>query len=213
MHAARNRFLLPLKLTGTLSALALALWACNSHPLQAPTPAPEAQTNQNFMLNPAREVDVLFLVDKSPTMRDEQASLAQNFPRFIEVLENIKGGMPDLHLGVITQDMGAGGYEQQMGGLGEVARPSRTTAVACATSPWCRDAPRPTAGSFETWPAPTGPGTATTAARSPRRSPASPRSGRTAAASSSTCSRWSRRSMALCRKTPASSVPTPTWPS
>ena len=93
-------------------ALVLPLLACTSHPLSAPTPAPEGQTNQVFVQSPKREVDILFLVDKSPTMKDEQASLAQNFPRFIEVLEGITGGLPDIHLGVITQDMGAGGLEQ-----------------------------------------------------------------------------------------------------
>ena len=50
------------------------------------------------------------MVDKSPTMKDEQTSLANNFPRFIEVLENIPGGLPNVHIGVITQDIGAGGF-------------------------------------------------------------------------------------------------------
>jgi hypothetical protein len=57
-----------------------------------------------------RAIDIVFLVDKSPTMEDEQAALAANFPRFIEVLETIEGGLPELHLGVITQDVGAGPY-------------------------------------------------------------------------------------------------------
>jgi hypothetical protein len=57
-----------------------------------------------------RDLDLLFLIDKSPTMADEQAGLAANFPRFIEVLSQIEGGLPNLHLGVISQDLGAGGF-------------------------------------------------------------------------------------------------------
>jgi hypothetical protein len=60
-----------------------------------------------------RAIDIVFLVDKSPTMEDEQESLAANFPRFIEVLETIEGGLPELHLGVITQDIGAAPYTDE----------------------------------------------------------------------------------------------------
>lgn len=56
-----------------------------------------------------RDLDLLFLIDKSPTMEDEQAGLTANFPRFIQVLRQIDGGLPNLHLGVISQDLGAGG--------------------------------------------------------------------------------------------------------
>jgi hypothetical protein len=107
MPAAR-----PMILAGLILTLLLTLGGCTSHPLSAPTPLPEGQTNQTFPLNLKREVDILFLVDKSPTMKDEQTALAQNFPRFIEVLEGIQGGLPDIHLGVITQDMGVGGLEE-----------------------------------------------------------------------------------------------------
>lgn len=56
-----------------------------------------------------RDLDLLFLIDKSPTMADEQAGLAANFPRFIEVLSQFEGGLPNVHIGVISQDLGAGG--------------------------------------------------------------------------------------------------------
>ncbi len=56
-----------------------------------------------------RDLDLLFLIDKSPTMTDEQAGLTASFPRFIQVLRQIDGGLPNLHLGVISQDIGAGG--------------------------------------------------------------------------------------------------------
>jgi hypothetical protein len=54
-----------------------------------------------------RKIDILFVIDNSISMRDEQANLAANFPAFIEVLEQIDGGLPDVHLGVVSSDMGA----------------------------------------------------------------------------------------------------------
>ncbi|HWO26180.1 MAG TPA: hypothetical protein VNO30_45950 [Kofleriaceae bacterium] len=55
---------------------------------------------------PNRELDLLFVVDNSPSMLGKQRLLAQSFPRMIEILERVDGGLPDLHLGVITSDMG-----------------------------------------------------------------------------------------------------------
>jgi hypothetical protein len=55
---------------------------------------------------PNRELDLLFVIDDSPSMLGKQRLLAQSFPRMIEVLERVDGGLPDLHLGVITSDMG-----------------------------------------------------------------------------------------------------------
>ena len=34
------------------------LWACNSHPFEQPLPAPEAQTNKIYELNPLRQLDL-----------------------------------------------------------------------------------------------------------------------------------------------------------
>ena len=55
---------------------------------------------------PNRDLDVLFVVDNSPSMAEQQASLAANFTRMIDVLEQLDGGIPNLHIGVVTSDMG-----------------------------------------------------------------------------------------------------------
>ena len=65
---------------------------------------------------PAQELDILFLIDNSGTMYEEQASLAAELPRLLAALGT--GGDPDLpirfeppssiHVGVITTDMGTG---------------------------------------------------------------------------------------------------------
>jgi hypothetical protein len=53
------------------------------------------------------DVDVLFVVDNSNTMEQEQANLAKNFPRFIEKLEQAQLGY---RVGVVSSDLGAGPY-------------------------------------------------------------------------------------------------------
>jgi len=55
---------------------------------------------------PNRDLDILFVVDNSPSMMDEQASLAQNFPRMMDVLSTLDDGLPNLHIGVVTSDLG-----------------------------------------------------------------------------------------------------------
>src|SRR5687767_3990961 len=56
------------------------------------------------MQNP--NLDILFIIDDSPSMSDKQAALAAAFPRMIDVLAQLDGGLPNLHIGVVTSDMG-----------------------------------------------------------------------------------------------------------
>jgi hypothetical protein len=89
-------------------ALATLLCACTAHDLVAPNPMPEQQTDKYVPINPIRKADILFMVDNSISMEQEQDNLARNFPAFIEELRKIEGGLPDLHIGVVTSDVGAG---------------------------------------------------------------------------------------------------------
>jgi len=57
-----------------------------------------------------RAVDLLFIVDNSNSMFQEQENLTRNFPRFMEVLRSLPGGLPDLHIGITTTDLGAGAH-------------------------------------------------------------------------------------------------------
>lgn len=56
-------------------------------------------------------IDILFVIDDSGSMAEEQASLAANFNRFVTVLNQIEGGLPDIHIGVVSTNMGAGGFQ------------------------------------------------------------------------------------------------------
>lgn len=60
-------------------------------------------------VDPIRMLDLLFVIDNSGSMKEEQENLRKNFPAMIESLRRLPGGLPDLHLAVISSDVGAGG--------------------------------------------------------------------------------------------------------
>lgn len=93
---------------GAVVVLPFVLFACNSHELQEPTPMPVAESRQYREVNPIRDVDILFVVDNSNSMGQEQANLARNFPVFMQELQAVEGGLPNVHIGVVSSDMGAG---------------------------------------------------------------------------------------------------------
>jgi len=64
-------------------------------------------------------VDLLFVLDNSDTMANEQQTLSDQFPVMIERITKAMGGMPDLHVGVVTTDLGAGSYTD-LGGCRQV---------------------------------------------------------------------------------------------
>jgi hypothetical protein len=58
-----------------------------------------------------RDIDVLWVIDDSPGMLDVQTNLKNNFPNFINVLNTLEGGLPNLHLGVVSSDVGTQGSQ------------------------------------------------------------------------------------------------------
>jgi hypothetical protein len=68
-----------------------------------------------------RNVDILFVIDDSPSMADKQKNLAENFPKFINVLKSIQGGLPSVHIGVVTSDLGSRGADTVIApGIGRI---------------------------------------------------------------------------------------------
>jgi hypothetical protein len=90
----------------TAPALMFLLWSCTSHRLETPKPAPTGESAQYREINPNRAVDILFVVDNSGSMREEQANLARNFPVFMQELATLQGG--DFRIGVTNTDLGGG---------------------------------------------------------------------------------------------------------
>jgi hypothetical protein len=92
-----------------LAVLVLLATACQSHPLATPQPRPTTESDQVFALDQERKLDLLFMIDNSRSMAEEQQTLRENFPLFMRELAAIPDGLPDLHLAVISSDVGAGG--------------------------------------------------------------------------------------------------------
>jgi hypothetical protein len=80
---------------------ACAFAGCKSQTENLPTRPRFAQTLSN-------QVDVLFMVDNSLGMQALQSMLASNFGAFTQPLRGRATGLPDLHIGVISSDMGVG---------------------------------------------------------------------------------------------------------
>jgi len=53
-----------------------------------------------------RQIDLLFVIDTSPAMTPHLARVAANFAPYMQILETIEGGLPDMHIGVVTADLG-----------------------------------------------------------------------------------------------------------
>lgn len=56
-----------------------------------------------------RDLDILLVVDTSPSMAGEASRLETNLARFVAVLETLEGGMPNLQIGVVSADVAARG--------------------------------------------------------------------------------------------------------
>ena len=90
--------------------------SCTQRTLEALNPCTINGVVQNVPVNPQRAVDLLIVIDDSFSMQQEQAKLAQQVPRLVNLL--LTGGAADptaagtfpaiesLHVGVITPDLG-----------------------------------------------------------------------------------------------------------
>jgi hypothetical protein len=95
----------------SLSAAALGV-GCNARTLSVPTSAGDGSIGgfggvdgRTFV--PVRKADILVVVDDSAETRLMQDNLVRTFPIFINRLMD-PPGLPDLHVAVISTDMGAG---------------------------------------------------------------------------------------------------------
>lgn len=59
-----------------------------------------------------KDIDILFVIDNSASMAREQKNLTRNFPKLIDALRSTKlgGRIPDVHIGVVSTDLGVGPY-------------------------------------------------------------------------------------------------------
>jgi hypothetical protein len=99
---------------GLLIAIA-AVAGCNPRPFgdrpppidPQPDPDPSRPRTSHYLAS-NRNVDLLFMIDDSSSMLLSQDNLMRNFPVLMNTLQDLPGGMPNVHIGVISSDMGAG---------------------------------------------------------------------------------------------------------
>jgi len=85
--------------------------ACINRPMKNATPDPFIGSIISIPQSAERDVDMLFVVDNSGSMAGEQATLRANFPALMTALKNMVGGLPNVHLGVTTTDLGTGMFQ------------------------------------------------------------------------------------------------------
>src|SRR5206468_969159 len=91
-----------------LAAAVPALWACNTRSLEPPIISPTSTYKNTFQETINRKIDILFMIDNSSSMELSQANLVRNLATFMNVLKGLPDGLPDVHIAVVTSDMGAG---------------------------------------------------------------------------------------------------------
>lgn len=55
-----------------------------------------------------RALDIVLVIDDSASMAEHQAKLAANLPRLAWVLENVEGGLPSVHVAVVSASAASG---------------------------------------------------------------------------------------------------------
>jgi len=99
---------------------ALALGACASPQYGNPCPVPEQGTNEQKQAaireclgqigeqvvdtRLRKDVDILFMIDNSPSMSPKQQALASNIPKFIKIIDDTGA---NYHVGIATSDVGS----------------------------------------------------------------------------------------------------------
>jgi hypothetical protein len=92
----------------TLAAALPAFSACNTHRLVVPVPRLSGGADDLYQRVVSRDIDILFMVDDSSSMAPLQSKLTASFPTFMNVLKALPGGLPNVHIGVVSSSMGAG---------------------------------------------------------------------------------------------------------
>ena len=54
-------------------------------------------------------LDLLFVINNSSSMKSMQQKLSEQLPTFMQVLEGMPNGLPNVHIAVVSADMGAPG--------------------------------------------------------------------------------------------------------
>ena len=101
-----------------------------------PSDAGTVVYNLRIPIPPVRKIDLVFVIDNSPSMAAKQQKLAAQFPELITALmDPSTGQLPDLRIAIVDSDMGGCGP-----GNGDGGKFQMPSAAACgitdASKPW-----------------------------------------------------------------------------
>jgi hypothetical protein len=85
--------------------------SCVDRTVEVPTTAPTAAltaATADGSTAPG-DLDVLFMIDNSSSMLEMQSKLAVQLPQFVNALESLPMGLPNIHIAVVSSDLGAPG--------------------------------------------------------------------------------------------------------
>ncbi len=122
MHNINSRYLVANCLAVTIASGGIAtLTGCPEREVADLEPVQVRVETRQIPVTLHRKFDILFVIDNSGSMKEEQDSLTANFANFINVLNAFPGGLPDVHIGVVTSDMGTanGGSAGGCSGYGD----------------------------------------------------------------------------------------------
>jgi hypothetical protein len=110
-------------------AVLLLLAGCPQREVSRVSTVQSKEQEKTIPVEITRDIDILFVIDNSGSMKDEQDSLIANFPNFIGFLQTIEGGLPNVHIGIVSTDMGANAgiqnCEQPQGDQGNLQATAR----------------------------------------------------------------------------------------
>lgn len=86
----------------SLAVLALLVGGCNTHPVSQNDKQGSVEYQEKFSVGSSEKIDMLWVVDNSGSMCQEQKVLRDNFALFIEELNKTN---LDFHIGLTTTDM------------------------------------------------------------------------------------------------------------
>ena len=79
-------------------------------------PSPGPSLPPDYMPPSCKKVDILFVIDDSGSMADNQLSLIRSFPGFVDGMRRKPAGAQDYHIGVVTSD----DYYANQSGCGKI---------------------------------------------------------------------------------------------
>jgi hypothetical protein len=116
----------------------IGVWACYNAPVETPAPKTVQETDVKVEQNVKNKVDILFMVDNSPSMTPKQNELQARFPELIKILDSFGQTSPaSYHIGVVTSDLGAGQFTLSNGQCHPNGDGGKLQAIGAAAAAGC----------------------------------------------------------------------------